>query len=509
MADRYQYRPESADDRGARRAASQSADGDPLAELARLIGQTEQGTALSAPPSTRAERTRADRVSSQQYQPQHEDVPDEAPPAEASRPSWMRTASRQQRAQPAALEPQGYSADPYPQQDEEPPPPAFLRTARHRDERQQQPQQAQYDQYQYQREQQYAEQTQYEQQPQYDHQHDQQARYDHVLYDQNSQNAHYPQYQDQQYADGTYQAGYQEQDPNYPPYYGDGHYEEPQRKRGGLMTVAAVLALAVVGTAGAFAYRSFVGSPRSGEPPVIKAEPGATKIVPPTQTSDASGKIVDRIGAPSGQEQLLSREEQPVDINGRNPPRVVFPPLNTNANPPSPQSVATTTASTPPRAGVSNGALGDEPRRVRTLSIRTDQPDTAPASGQQGQAAQSRAASARAQAPANAPVSLSPQQQAPAPTRTASAQPTGGSGGYMVQISSQRSEADAQAAYRAMQSKFPNVLGSRSAMIRRADLGERGIYYRALVGPFSQAEDAGQLCNSLKAAGGQCVVQRN
>ena len=79
----------------------------------------------------------------------------------------------------------------------------------------------------------------------------------------------------------------------------------------------------------------------------------------------------------------------------------------------------------------------------------------------------------------------------------------------MVQISSQRSEADAQASYQAMQSKFPSVLGSHQASIRRADLGEKGIYYRALVGPFAAAEDAGQLCNNLKSAGGQCVVQRN
>jgi hypothetical protein len=482
MTDRYQYRPESVgahDNRGAvRRAGSQPADSDPLAELARLIGQTEQGAGLGAA----ARPVRADR-SYDQHQEQLEPVA-----AEPAPPSWMRTAGRQQQpAEPVALEPQGYSADPYP---EERTAPSFLRTMRQRDDHQQhQPQQYQQHQHQH----------QHDDQQRYD-----QARYDDVLYDQNSQNA--AQYQDQRYADGSYQDGYQDQqDQNgYQPYYGDAEQDEPRRKRGGLMTVAAVLALAVVGTAGAFAYRSFVGSPRSGEPPVIKAETGATKIVPPTQTSDASGKIVDRIGAaPSGQEQLLSREEQPVDINGRNPPRVVFPPLNQNANPPSPQSVATTAPA--PQRAASNGALGDEPRRVRTLSIRPDQPDAVPTSAQ---AAAARATSARAQAaaPANAPMSLSP-QGSPAPTRTAAA-PTA-AGGYMVQISSQRSEADAQAAYRAMQSKFPNVLGSRSAMIRRADLGEKGIYFRALVGPFSAADDAGQLCNSLKSAGGQCVVQRN
>lgn len=521
MADRFQYRSEPVggrDDRGAaRRVANQSAESDPLAELARLIGQTEQGAGNRAP---RAEP---------QYDHQDYHEPASAEPAP---PSWMR--ARQQQAQPAAIEPQDYPAETY--QREERQTPSFLRSLRQREE---QPQaQPQYDQRQYQEQappQQYDDQAHYDQshydqahhqahqghsqahydQAHYDHQaqHDQ-SRYDNVLYDQNSQNAPY---HDQRYADGSYQQdGYQEQDPNFPSYYGDAEQEEPRRKRGGLMTVAAVLALAVVGTAGAFAYRSFVGSPRSGEPPVIKAETGATKIVPPTQTSDASGKIVDRIGgASNGQEQLLSREEQPVDINGRNPPRVVFPPLNTNANPPSPQSVATTTAaSSQQRAGTPNGALGDEPKRVRTLSIRADQPDTTPAATtatQSPQSAQSRTASARAQAPApagNGPMQLAPGSQ-PAPTRTASAQPVSGSGGYMVQISSQRSEADAQAAYRAMQSKFPNVLGSRTAMIRRADLGEKGIYYRAMVGPFSAAEDAGQLCNSLKSAGGQCVVQRN
>ena len=85
------------------------------------------------------------------------------------------------------------------------------------------------------------------------------------------------------------------------------------------MTIVAVLVLAFVGTAAAYGYRSFTGSPRSGDPPVIKAEPGANKIVPPTQTSDTTGKIVDRIGGNgSGQERVVPREEQPIDINGRN-----------------------------------------------------------------------------------------------------------------------------------------------------------------------------------------------
>ena len=35
-----------------------------------------------------------------------------------------------------------------------------------------------------------------------------------------------------------------------------------------------------------------------------------------------------------------------------------------------------------------------------------------------------------------------------------------------------------------LQAKYPNQLGGRQAIIRRADLGAAGTYYRALVGPL-------------------------
>lgn len=93
----------------------------------------------------------------------------------------------------------------------------------------------------------------------------------------------------------------------------------------------------------------------------------------------------------------------------------------------------------------------------------------------------------------------------PAPARTAA--PT--SGGYSVQVTSQRSEAEAQTAFRELQGQFPNQLRGREPIIRRADLGEKGTYYRALVGPFASMEQAASMCSSLKAAGGNCLVQRN
>jgi hypothetical protein len=82
-------------------------------------------------------------------------------------------------------------------------------------------------------------------------------------------------------------------------------------------------------------------------------------------------------------------------------------------------------------------------------------------------------------------------------------------GSYMVQLAAQRSEEEAQAAFRALQAQYPTVLGSRQPVIRRADLGDKGTFYRAQVGPFATPELANQFCGNLKVAGGQCIVQKN
>jgi hypothetical protein len=345
-----------------------------------------------------------------------------------------------------------------------------------------------------------------------------------------------------------------QRDPAYPddPYADQDGYDEEEdrggRRRGGMITIIAVLALAVIGTGAAFAYRTYAGSQRSGEPPIIKADNSPTKIVP--TPSDGTVKVTDRMATGDGTEKIVPREEAPVDLNAKSGgPRVVFPPLNQNSNPPSPASVAPSNIPAPTPAP-NNGTLpNSEPRKIRTLSVRGDSTDPAPqGSAPQGSAPQGSAAAKPAAAPkaaaastaprnpsnanastANAPLSLSPQGADPAPaapaapadTRTRVAAtgpvqpaPNGGAavtsgGGYLVQVSSQRSESDAQASFRALQSKFPGVLGSQSPVIKRADLGDKGIYYRAMVGPFGTPEEASQLCGNLKTAGGQCVVQRN
>ena len=98
-------------------------------------------------------------------------------------------------------------------------------------------------------------------------------------------------------------------------------------------------------------------------------------------------------------------------------------------------------------------------------------------------------------------------QAEPAATTAQPEPATPKDGAYLAQVTSQKNEADAQASYRALQGKFPTVL--RSPLIKRVDLGDKGVYFRAMVGPFSSTEEAAQFCADLKTVGGPCIVQRN
>jgi hypothetical protein len=83
------------------------------------------------------------------------------------------------------------------------------------------------------------------------------------------------------------------------------------------------------------------------------------------------------------------------------------------------------------------------------------------------------------------------------------------SGAYVVHVSSQQTEDEARASYQVLQQEYASVLTGRDPIIRRAELGQSGTWYRVHVGSFATSEQATALCNSLKDIGGQCVVQKN
>jgi hypothetical protein len=94
---------------------------------------------------------------------------------------------------------------------------------------------------------------------------------------------------------------------------------------------------------------------------------------------------------------------------------------------------------------------------------------------------------------------------APAATIPSSAAPA--QSGYVVQVSSQRSADQAKTSFADMQRRYNSILGGFYPNIQRADLGDKGTYYRVRIGPMKR-ESALHVCEQLKSAGGSCFVTR-
>jgi len=375
------------------------------------------------------------------------------------------------------------------------------------------------------------------------------------------------------------------------PAYADEDYADQApigMRRTGVIVGLAVLGLVVVGAGGALAYRTmFGGTLLPSLPPIIKASDGPNKIVPSPSSSQADASSPGGAGNGGAGEKLVSREEQPLNIQtppNSTAPRVIstIPVLQGSGGGPQPSATASGWPPSPapggllPGAGAASGptgaiapapaapaapvapppAVSTAPKKIHTVVIRSDQPGGAdlataaptppvPASPSPPPlrtahypappAAKPPAREANGNAPldllhqqpgeALPPPSALPPPPQPQPAHVAraevpetpmalgpgapSASPGGGGGGYAVQVSSQRSDADARASFQSLRAKYPNELGGRQPIIRRADLGAKGTFYRAFVGPFASAEDAAAMCSRLKAAGGSCLVQRD
>ncbi|WP_238122585.1 MULTISPECIES: SPOR domain-containing protein [unclassified Xanthobacter] len=295
--------------------------------------------------------------------------------------------------------------------------------------------------------------------------------------------------------DGDYDEYDEAYDPQYDedgymPPHGDEVYEGETRRRKGraaLLLVASVLGLIVAGTAGVFAYRMAVHgsvSGTAGGPPVIRADSTPSKIVaPPAPTPEGQQKMIyDRLGSGgSANERMVPREEQPMDV-----------------------TTAAIRNGTPAATDPVINSLSTEPKRVRTVPIRADglggDASTTAAAPSPGLSA--LAAYASGQAPGAAPSAVAV-PDAKAPPQVAR------SGDFVVQVASQRSEADAMGSWKALQTRYPNLLSSYVATVKKADLGDRGVYYRAQVGPFATRDQANDLCQALRAQGGDCLVSKN
>jgi cell division protein FtsN len=250
-------------------------------------------------------------------------------------------------------------------------------------------------------------------------------------------------------------------------------------------------------------------------------------------------------------------KEEPADAGGRNFPggsKLIYERLGQDGAQPQTQQasvaatpgIVTTTGGTleerienalkaqkdeSPAPAANEASSPDKPRPVRTLTFGPDgnpkpveartqrvaaaeRPSaakpTVPESVSSGiivttepTAASSRPAPAEAEAaqptPAARPARLAAATPAAAPAVVES---TGGSAGqYFVQIGARNDEGAAVAAFATMQQKYASVLGNHAPSVRKADLGDKGVWYRLMVGPMETKADADQLCEQLKTAG--------
>ncbi|UDF29673.1 UNVERIFIED_ORG: SPOR domain-containing protein [Roseateles sp. XES5] len=80
-------------------------------------------------------------------------------------------------------------------------------------------------------------------------------------------------------------------------------------------------------------------------------------------------------------------------------------------------------------------------------------------------------------------------------------------GSYVIQIASLPSEAEAQKSYNSLSSKFSSVIGGRGVDIKKAEIPNKGTFFRVRI-PAGSREEANALCNRYKGAGGSCLVTR-
>jgi hypothetical protein len=230
--------------------------------------------------------------------------------------------------------------------------------------------------------------------------------------------------------------------------------------------------------------------------------------VAPTAPEQAEKPFQERITPADGTTgRAASREEQPMAIPTP-PARSAAPPAQVIA----PQQAAP--------APATSGPAADQPKRVKTIRIGPDAPvaqsdGTARVTSGEGQPIQPQPSPRPVKTLTVRPPEEGTGRETSGPIQIAPPQPNAKSaareparGSFAVQVTAQRSEGDAEAAYRAMQQKYPSVLMGREPIIRRAELSG-GTWYRAQIGPFASAAEAEALCGRLKDAGGQCVVQRN
>ncbi len=278
------------------------------------------------------------------------------------------------------------------------------------------------------------------------------------------------------------------------PVFDDDYYGRDQaggRGRTIGLVVGVVFGAVIAGTAAWFVFGPGGGVNR-GATPLIVAEPEPYKVRPEDpggmQVENQDKLVYERLGSTApeaGVENILPPPERP-----RAP------------QPASPE------AQTPEVNAADSGP--DESQSASPPAVAETEPVPAPESESQPVPAQPAAEPTAPVQVETAPAS----QPAPVQTQEPSAQSLESmvaalSGDYLIQIAALRSEEAALGEWTRVQTRLPELLGAFEPLVVRADLGERGIFYRLRAGPLENRTAADTLCQALAAEDVGCLVVRN
>jgi len=288
------------------------------------------------------------------------------------------------------------------------------------------------------------------------------------------------------------------------------------RRRRGIRLFPILGVLMIIGLGAAFVL-VFRNGGTASEPVFVAADASPTRIFPepePTAT-EPENLVFNRLNpdAPPPDETLLEPTEPVADLAARPEANDGITQILTPTDPATADAV-------------------DLPRMVRTVTVLTDgtivENETAPAAGATP-AAPAAAATPAPEPPAADPVPANtdpiavaaidpPAAETPpalltVPTETMTPPPPAPQAvanlpragdpiapGFYVQVTAQASEQAAQTQLQDFRARAPGLLGTRPAIIQRAEL-DQGIFYRVKFGPFATRPEAVTLVENLRAIG--------
>src|SRR5947207_8935032 len=192
------------------------------------------------------------------------------------------------------------------------------------------------------------------------------------------------------------------------------------------------------------------------------------------------------VSGPGGEVPLIRADDRPMKIKPDQPGGMPVPDQNVSVYDPKPGAAPVEKLLPPPEQPM--------PRPVPREATAPSAPSTAPAqSAPAATAAPQQQAAATTAAP-KAPAKPAPVKEpaAAAPAKSVAAGPV------RLQLAALRSPEAAKEEWGRLKREHPELLGKLTAVAVRADLGDKGIWYRVQTQEFADAAAADRLCADLK-----------